>query len=345
MPAAVVREETVVAAGGRPMPMRFYAPRGRDPDGALLLVQGLHFAGPDDPRLDRFAAILAAAGLLVGAPFLPDFARLVVGRGLVDDTARAFDALERHPGRPKTVRPGIFSISFGSLPALRLAASAEHRDRVGGLVVFGGYGDFADAIRFCLRGDGDRPHDPLNRPVVFLNLLEHLEGAPADPDPVCAAWERFVRRTWGRPEMKVDGAWQRVAREEGGRLVDPAHRAVFELGCGLADGGLEAVDRALARAGDAISWLDPRPHLGTVTCPTWVVHGRDDDVIPWTHAALIGSALPPAASPRVLVTGLYGHTGRPGLLGLMGLVPAAAREIGAMVGILDAIARAATNAA
>ena len=39
--------------------------------GALYIVPGLHHEGPSDPRLDRFARVLAKAGIVVGVPFLP----------------------------------------------------------------------------------------------------------------------------------------------------------------------------------------------------------------------------------------------------------------------------------
>src|SRR5687768_16804695 len=64
--------------------------RPREPKGAMLLVPGLHYLGPADPRLDRFLSILADAGALVLCPFLPEFRALRVGPSLVHDCARAF---------------------------------------------------------------------------------------------------------------------------------------------------------------------------------------------------------------------------------------------------------------
>src|SRR5690606_4803104 len=140
-----------------------------------LLVPGLHYLGPADPRLDRFLAVLADAGILVLAPFLPELRELRVGPSLVPDTVASYEALLSLPDRPAG-RPGVFSISFANYPAIHLATQRD----VGALVLFGGYAEFDDVIRFSLEHASEVPQDPLNRPVVFLALLDHLPGLPRD---------------------------------------------------------------------------------------------------------------------------------------------------------------------
>jgi pimeloyl-ACP methyl ester carboxylesterase len=326
-PRRVLRRCVRVDAGV-PFVAWVYRPT-REPVGALLVVPGLHYLGPADPRLDRFLAILAHAGFVALCPFLPELRALRVGPSLVPHTAAAFDALRALPEVPRDARPGVFSISFGSYPALHLAAS---HDAVGALVIFGGYASFEDVIRFSLEGNPDRPHDPLNRPVVFLNLLDHLDGVPADPEPLRRAWITFVRRTWGRPAMKERAAFEPIARSIAARLPEGS-RELFAIGTGLSEGGVELVRAALERARPSLAHLDARPICGRIRAPITIVHGRDDDVIPHTHAAMLAQAMP--AHARVLTTGLYAHTGHgmphPGAL---------AAEVRTLAAILEAIADA-----
>jgi pimeloyl-ACP methyl ester carboxylesterase len=346
-----VRRQSIAVAGsadGRaPFEAWLYSPTRRPPRGCLLVVPGLHFLGPADPRLDRFLTVLAGAGLAVLAPFLPDFVSLGVRRGLVDDLGRAFDALGAHPDRPDGVRPGLLSISFGSLPALRLAAAPSHAERVGGLVVFGGYADWAETIRFCLTGlvDG-RPvatRDPLNQPVVLMNVMGALPCPPADPARLRRAWEGFVRQTWGRTAMKAPDAFPRVARA----LLDdvhPADRQLFLIGCGVEPGALDLVEQALAST-EAVDFLDPRPHLGGLACPVHLIHGRDDDVIPYTQLEALARAIPAHVPMRAYLTGLYAHTGRSGLLERAGQLPELAGEARTLVAVLRAVVEVATTSA
>jgi pimeloyl-ACP methyl ester carboxylesterase len=341
-PAGVRRRTVPVpprASGDRPFEAWLYAPARRRPIGAYLIAPGLHYAGPADPRMDRFCRVLAAAGIVVLAPFLPDYTALRVRPEAVSDLDRAFDALRALPETPPG-RPGIFSISFGSLLALRLAASPARAEQVGAAVIFGGYADWEATVHFCLTGEIDgRPHgrrDPLNQPVVFMNLIDALPGAPAEPAPLLAAWRAYVEATWGRQEMKEGGRHAEVARAMAANVPETL-RPLFLIGCGAEPGGHALCAAALAQAAPA--FLDPRPHLGDLRCPVHVIHGVDDDVIPYPQAHALAAALPPHVPRSVHVTGMYGHTGRAGI----GAAPALARELYTMVRILAVMIGGATR--
>ncbi len=330
----VLREERSIGA----LRAYVYSPRGRA-RGVYVLAPGLHFLGPDDPRLDRFCRILAGSGVHVVAPFLRDHLALRVSARSTDDLAAAFDFGEvLGAGLPK---PALFSISFGSQPAIALAARDSHRDRVGALVLFGGFADFAASVRFCLTGrarfrdeDLSITHDPLNAPVVWMHLLELLE-LECDVDSVMAAWRTMVERTWGRMELKLAGARAPIAQAIAETLTD-RDRAVFLLGCGLREGGGAHLERALGRIGELYAYTDPRPHLARVRAPIAIVHGRDDDVIPWFEAEKLREAAPRA---RVLITGLYGHTGAASVS-----PRALARELSTMLAVVRTLEQAPAGA-
>jgi pimeloyl-ACP methyl ester carboxylesterase len=301
-PRGVTREPIVLDAARA---YRAYVYRGARADGAYLVAPGLHYLGPDDPRLDRFCRVLASAGFVVLAPALPDHLALRIAPRATDDLAVAFDALEART----RMKPAVFSISFGSLPAIELCARAAYCDRVRTLVVFGGYADFRAAVRFAVTGEAEGviagPYDPLNAPVVYIALLPYL-GAH-DATALEQAWREMVERTWGRAEMKADGARDAVAQEIA-RTLDARDRDLFLLGCGLRSDRAR-IDRAILAASSSFAFADPRPHLLQVRAPVVILHGRDDDVIPWTESEKLARALPAGHPHRVLVTGLYDHTG------------------------------------
>ena len=128
VPSEVLREELAMGSargGGTSLDAFVYRPRARALGGSVLLVPGLHYLGPRDPRFDRFARILADAGYLVLAPLLPSYLRLTVVPSVLDELETALDALLVHPLRPRHVRPGMMSISFGSMPALRVRSPSR----------------------------------------------------------------------------------------------------------------------------------------------------------------------------------------------------------------------------
>ncbi len=293
-----------------------------------LIAPGLHYAGADDPRLDRFCRILANAGHLVIAPFIPDYLALMPNARAIADFRRVFAARSRWT----TARPTVFSISFGSLLAFALAA--DHASDLDGLVIFGGYADFHATMEFCLTGHvasgRQATRDPLNQSVVLMNLLDNLDPPCADPGAVTAAWRSYVLRVWGRPEMKARERFTAVADELAPGVAENV-RELFHIGVGTRPGAVELARPALARF-DARS-LDPSPYLPRVRGRVDLVHGTDDDVVPFEQSQALANQLT-HADVRLHITGVYGHTGsqlpRPS---------AAAREMLTMLRVLRVLAR------
>jgi pimeloyl-ACP methyl ester carboxylesterase len=286
----------------------------------FLIAPGLHYAGADDPRLDRFCRILAAAGHRVIAPFVPSYLALMPDTRAIDDFIRVVDALPRWCDR----RPVAFSISFGSL--LVLAAAAARPDAFERVVVFGGYADFHETMRFCLTGPA---RDPLNQPVVLMNLLDHIDHDARHRSALVAAWRDYVERVWGRPEMKAPERYLPIAEDLAEHVPD-AVRELFLIGVGARPGAWQLAEPALAAADRRD--LDPRPLLAQVTGKVDLVHGTDDDVIPYDHAHALAAGLV-HADVRVHITGLYGHTGAG-----FGRLAALPRELATMLRVLRVLA-------
>ena len=288
------------------MRVRYY---GKPRRKTFLIAPGLHYAGPDDVRMDRFCRVLAAGGHHVVAPFIPSYLALTPNARAIEDFARVFDTLA-------DTKPVVFSISFGSLLAFALAA--ERGDAIEKLVIFGGYADFHETMRFCLTGEvasgRQATRDPLNQPVVLMNLLDLIEHERDGRDVLVAGWRRYVERTWGRPEMKAREKYVAIA-EELAPSVPASVRELFLIGIGARPGAWELAAAALERF-DATQ-LDPTPYLPRIKNRVELVHGIDDDVIPFEQSHVLASRLT-AADVRVHITGLYGHTGaqRPPLAAL-----------------------------
>lgn len=320
---------------------RMPAARGRASQGGrVLIIPGLHPLGVSDPRMVRFGRILEAAGAELEMADVGPLKRLTLAPSMFEEAEAAlFRASSRGP-------VGVMSISFGSIIALYLAA--RHPERVRRLVLFGGYRDLDQTLTFALGGSGGEVRDPLNAPAVFIQLVDELLDGP-DRDAFVEAARRFCAETWtsgrgGAADDKRDGRHLRVGARIAETLPDPA-RALMRLACRLdGDPGPTALD-ALARSRERFRYLDPGPLIARVRCEVDCVHGRDDDVIPYTQSEQLARDL----KGRAHVTGLYGHTGaRAGsasatersLAGLkVARLGAGAREARVMAEVLGALER------
>ncbi|HYO56003.1 hypothetical protein [Archangium sp.] len=342
MPSRVVQRSVQVKPlkpGDRPLEAWVYVPEGERPVGALLIAPGLFPRGPEDVRVDRISRVFASAGMVVLTPFLPDFMSLRLTPGVIDEMDRAFGALLEQPEVPKDVRPGIFSISFGSLPALRVASAPHRAEQVGAIAVWGGYADWRETMHFAFTGEveGKRlySYDPTNHPVVFMNLIEHMPDVPVDPEILIDRWRRFVLATWNKPDQKA--RFREIARELAAELPE-AGRKLFLIGCGAEEGGYELCERILSVARN--DFLDPRPSFTGLRCPVYLIHARNDDVIPSNQLNKLYQAMPRNVAVSTYLTGVYGHSGGRGQGGgRLSLAPSLLREVQAMSGILLSLSR------
>jgi hypothetical protein len=112
VPAGVRRSRVRVQGKREVFDAWVYQPSAGRVRGALLLLPGLHYLGPADPRLDRFNRVLARSGVLVLSPFLPSFARLHVNAALGPD---AIAPTTRSPSCP--LRAACALVCSASPPA------------------------------------------------------------------------------------------------------------------------------------------------------------------------------------------------------------------------------------
>jgi pimeloyl-ACP methyl ester carboxylesterase len=293
---------------GSRLEARVYA-SAEEPVATYVIAPGLHFDGPDDVRLDRFCRVLAAAGFRVVAPVVPAYAELLLHPSAASD----FESVVRATAaRFQDRELCVFAISFGSW--LALEAAARQPELVEGVISFGGFADVESAIRFAVdgvmrtpAGDITLARDPLNQSALFLNLLPHL-GLDGDTTLLADAWRELAFRTWGKMDLKRPGRLEPFIRELLPR-VPASLRETYLTGAGALPGGEALARVALERARTTLDYVDPASLALRVRCPFVICHGRDDDVIPWNESEKLERLLRERVPVRVLLTGLYGHTG------------------------------------
>src|SRR5262249_24117278 len=226
-----------------------YVPTDRAPIGSYLIAHGLNPQGTDDERCDRFARVLCHAGFVVMCPRLSALMQMRLDTTAITQLStslQALIALREHPGNKL---PGIFSISFGSYPALMTAASPEVGHLVGSLIVFGGDANFTDTCRFLIGGSSADAAvlapDPTCMAGIAINTAAVLfEGE--QQRRLMEAWYAFVARVWGVAEMQHPERFTTAARALAAELP-PELVQIFLQGCGVVPGFAAWVEEALLR--------------------------------------------------------------------------------------------------
>ena len=155
-----------------------------------------------------------------------------------------------------------------------MAASERFRDALGALFLFGGFysfwlGDpFRDhRTRVCRGVAIDVPHDPLNAPAVFINLIDHLNVPDEDAALLRRTWLEMARRTWGQRAL-FDPARRHPIAEALARDVPREHRDLFLIGWRASwTAAPRSSEAGIAHAGDHFAFTDPASAPRAHRCP------------------------------------------------------------------------------
>ncbi len=253
-----------------------------------MLVPGAARTGKDDPRLVRFAGVLAAHGFLVLVPDLPGPRALRVGS---EDIVEIADAAAHLGALLPAAKPlGIAAISYGVGPAVLAALDRRLAARLRFVLAIGGYYDATAVITFFTTGyERAAPGAPWRRgtPNAYGKWVFVLANAARLDD----AADRERLAAIARAKLESPDADTR-AREAG---LGPEGRAVMAL----------LDNRDPARVPALIATLPPRlsaeiaaldlagKDLGALRAELLLIHGRDDAIVPYGQSVALAAALGP----------------------------------------------------
>ena len=296
---------------------RLYEP-GRGHQRAALLVSGLHPAGIDEPRLVALARELAASGLAVVTPDIPELSRFDITPAITTSIVASGVWLADASGLAPDHRAALMGVSFSGGLAVVAAGRPELRGRVAYVFSFGGHDDLPRVLRYLCSGQepappargGDLrsgpapPHD-YGVAVILLGLADRVVP-PNQVEPLRTAVRRFL---WASHLDRVDPLQAKrefeALRELARSMPEPSAtllglvnaRDVASLGPRL----LPYIDQY----GDA-GMLSPS-RASKPSAPVFLLHGTDDNVVPAAESVFLARDLDGHAPVRLLLSDLISH--------------------------------------
>jgi hypothetical protein len=292
------RNQVLFPVAGRAYAGDLYRPL-QGAQAAILLIPGAAEEGKDDPRLVAFATTLARARFNVLVPDLASLREQRVSSANIAEVADAFAWLAAQPDMAPGGRAGMVAFSYASGPVLLAALEPQIREQVSFVLAVGGYYDLEQVLIFFTTGwfrhGGDWHYLEPNDYGKWLFVLSNLHRI-TDPDD---------RRRLQRMAMR--------------RLDDPA-APLADLAQGLSEEGhgvyafisnrdRELAPRLLAELPSAltadIAALDlADKDLSQLRARLLLIHGYDDDIIPYTESIALARAVGNRQACLFLVHGL-----------------------------------------
>lgn len=308
----------------RSLRSRRYLPAGVEQPPVALVLHGVHPRGIDEPRLRAFARGLASVGVEVHTPELPELAAFQAEPQLISDIAHCASALQRaHGGR----RVGAFGISFAGGLLLAAATRPEASEALDYVVALGAHHDMRRLARYyagvTVAGPDGEPAPPSPHPyggrILASLYAEDLFGAEAETARVAL--------TLHLTERYRDAASMRAQ-------LSPKAQARFDAVLTRPSPELQPLLLSAAQGhAEAFSQLSPAGRLAGLRVPVFLLHGKDDPVVPSTETEWLAREVPKSALRMVLVTPALRHAEGAGL--------SAARDTAQLLGFLSAVLREA----
>lgn len=276
---------------------RLYEPNGAR-EGAIVLIPGVHRLGEDEPRLVHLARALAAEGITVLTPEVPELTEYRIEAASTESIGAAARAFHAYAGTPV----GLMGMSFAGGLALLTAADPRFTPDVAFVVSVGAHDDLARVSRFFAtstipRPDGSilhlaaHPYGPL---VVVYDRVEDF--FPAEEVPAA----RDVLRLW---------LWEE--KEQARKLTEalpPTSRTLMKQ---LFDGDIPAIAPKLLAEIDAhegaMRAASPHDHLQGLKAPVLLCHGAGDSVIPASETLWLAQDVPRGLVSDVLISPALVH--------------------------------------
>jgi pimeloyl-ACP methyl ester carboxylesterase len=287
---------------GCAVPSPAQSERVRCPRAAIVAVPGAVPLGKDDPRLVAFATTLARAGFAVLAPDLRGFRELRIRPADAREIADAFAYVVRRPELAPDGRAGMAAFSYAVGPAVLAALEEDIRDRVRFVVGVGGYHDLPRAMRFFTTGwfeqDGEWRRitpDDTGRMVLVYSSLDYLADGTDR-----AVFDRMVAQRTRDPQADLSP----LAAE-----LSEGARTVYALAANADPARFDELYARLPGAMRAdIERLDLARHdLGPLKARLLLVHGRNDNLIPWPESLALAGAVPAGQARVFLIRWVLGH--------------------------------------
>lgn len=319
---AVAVSETTFTRGNETLPATIYHRRGRSEHStAWVVLHGITYRGRQHKALVRFASSMAAAGHFVLVPEIPEWSAFRVAPGAAIPTIRAaVHALHARDDIDRD-RVGLFAFSFGGTQSIVAATDESIARELRGLVSWGGYQSVEQLVRFGFTGEHELDGvayqvepDPYGRWIVGGNYLTRIPGFE-DMHDVAQALLELATEAGKRGVYAGDPQFEPVKEKLAARFAGERLRA-FDLFAPR--GRILGTDRSFARAmirpltetmlrHDPL--LDPGDAFASLRVRTFLAHGRDDRLIPFSETVRAGRLVAPNMLAGCAVTGLFAHSG------------------------------------
>ncbi len=270
---------------GEKVPLRIYHPKitGRTP--AVILYPGASPTGEKHEIVNQVAIGLSKIGFRVFLPRLPSLMKIMLGPDSVEHIIKSFEQIY---SRNDILNKQIVAIGFSFGGSLLIKACTDKR--INGLPVvvlsYGSYYDLRETFWFAISGEYNdglqqmrmKPHE-WGKVVFFYNYLNQIP-IEFDREKMKSYFYSLIQEDDSAAEYIYMSM-----NEEDKKFIDLIYKDEKNEIFRLAKDVFEQIDE------ESVSAYSPRYFLDNINFPVYLIHGANDNMIPYTETEAFGKTL------------------------------------------------------
>lgn len=282
--------ESVIHRG---YPVDLYVP-AKEPIATALFIPGLGIHGREDARMRRFGQALRAAGLRVLIPDVPSLRALRITADQPEEVKALIASLADDARLVTTDALALMSVSFSSVFVLGAAHAMRLNNRIRAVGLIGGYFDIETVANFLIRS---KQSDPYGKLVIARSYLEET-GSMASSERMLLDRAIETSAIRNASAVALEALFDQTIEDDEKIyrwLTEPETcRELFERVLQVFDGRWSG-------------FRLPTP-FSLETPPVFLLHGREDRVIPVSESQSLARSLAKDGVAHYLcVTDLLAH--------------------------------------
>lgn len=293
-------ERVSFEAAGKTIIADVYRPRDGGSHPGIVLNHGVSARGINDARLTNFADALARCGYVALVPEFVNLKEFRVRSTDVDEIVGAYQYLEQLPDVDPE-RVGFFGFSYAGGLAVLAANDPQIADRVGFCFLLGSYYDLSSIAIYATTGyyreGGEWVYMAPRHTGKWALLKNMLEMVDDDADR-----ELLARIA----DARLDNDGRDVSATAS--LLGPEGAVLYNFMTNTdPDRAADVFENLSPRILEFFEELSLRGNIDDVTAHLIVVHGRDDNLMPYTESIILAENAPHGATVQLRILESFQH--------------------------------------
>jgi len=289
---------------------RLYTPVRPKNAPAIIVLHGVHHLGIDEPRLENFATSMAACGIQVLTPELPDIKDYQIGANSIATIGESAEWLAGEDGgRPV----GVLGLRFSGGLSLLAAADPAYQKGIRFVLAVGSQDEMSRVAAYYRTGEDVRPdgtEETLAPHEYGPLVLEYEHVGEFVPAKDVAAIRAVLRA-----HLYEDPTAEHAALTKLNASQAAEAKALMDT---RLDSTRTALEHADERHADDMAAVSPHGRLATLRTPVYLLHGAGDNIIPSAETEWMASELPKRSLKAVLISPVLSHLDLDGAAPTMG---------------------------